>query len=121
MKPIDLNKAVSGIDSLWSPRVAAKINDTFVKLARIQGDFVWHSHETEDEMFVVLKGRLCIRFRDGDVWLEEGQAVAIPHGVEHCPHAPEEVHILLIEPASTVNTGDAAGDSRTQDAPIWLD
>ncbi|WP_243359850.1 cupin domain-containing protein [Fundidesulfovibrio terrae] len=121
MKALDLKKAVSGIDALWSPRVAAKINDTFVKLARIQGDFVWHAHEHEDEMFVVLKGRLCIKLRDGDVWLEEGQALAIPRGVEHCPHAPEEVHIMLIEPATTVNTGDATGDERTQGETLYLE
>jgi len=121
LKPIDLKGAAASIEALWSPRVAAKINDSYVKLARIQGDFVWHAHEGEDEMFVVLKGRLCIRFRDGDVWLAEGQALAIPRGVEHCPHAPEEVHIMLVEPASTVNTGDATGDERTQDAPVWLE
>ena len=121
MKPIDLRAAAAGIEALWSPRVAARINDSYVKLARIQGDFVWHAHQNEDELFVVLKGRLCIRFRDGDVWLEEGQALAIPRGVEHCPHAPEEVHILLVEPVATVNTGDATGDARTQDAPLWLE
>ncbi|WP_243312161.1 cupin domain-containing protein [Fundidesulfovibrio agrisoli] len=121
MKALDLKAAAASIDALWSPRVAAQVNDTYVKLARIQGDFVWHAHEHEDEMFVVLKGRLCIRFRDGDVWLEEGQALAIPRGVEHCPHAPEEVHIMLVEPAATVNTGDAQGDERKQDAPIWLE
>lgn len=120
MKPIDLLAAASSIDALWSPRVAAKINDTFVKLARIQGEFVWHAHENEDEMFLVLSGRLCIKFRDRDVWLEPGQALAIPRGVEHCPVAPEEVRILLVEPAATVNTGDAQGDARTQDAPVWL-
>lgn len=120
MKPIDLLSSAASIDALWSPRVAAKINDTYVKLARIQGEFVWHAHDAEDEMFVVLSGRLCIKFRDGDVWLDAGQAVAIPRGVEHCPYAPEEVRIMLIEPASTVNTGDAGGDARTQDAPVWL-
>ncbi|MFZ5425558.1 MAG: cupin domain-containing protein [Thermodesulfobacteriota bacterium] len=121
MKPIDLRAACASIGSLWSPRVAAKINDTYVKLGRIHGDFVWHAHENEDEMFVVLKGRLCIRFRHGDVWLEEGQALNIPRGVEHCPHAPEEVHIMLIEPATTVNTGDAEGDALTQAEAPWLE
>ncbi len=121
MKPIDLLSSAASIDALWSPRVAAKINDTYVKLARIQGEFVWHAHEAEDEMFVVLSGRLCIKFRDGDVWLDAGQAIAIPRGVEHSPYAPEEVRIMLIEPASTVNTGDADGDARTQDAPVWLE
>ncbi|GFK95922.1 hypothetical protein NNJEOMEG_03795 [Fundidesulfovibrio magnetotacticus] len=120
MKPIDLLAAASSIEALWSPRVAARINDTFVKLARIRGEFVWHAHEAEDEMFLVLSGRLCIKFRDGDAWLEPGQALAIPRGVEHCPYAPEEVCILLVEPATTVNTGDAQGDGRTQDGPVWL-
>ena len=110
MKPIDLLPAAASIDALWSPRVAAKINDTYVKLARIQGEFVWHSHEAEDEMFVVLSGRLCIKFRDGDVWLDAGQAIAIPRGVEHCPVAAEEAHVLLLEPKTTLNTGNVQNE-----------
>jgi len=120
-RKVNLEKAAAGIDSLWSPRIVAKVGESFVKVARIQGDFVWHSHRDEDEMFVVLSGRLCIRLRDGDVWLEPGESLCIPRGVEHCPHAPQEVRIMLVEPVATVNTGDAGGDARTQDGPVWLE
>ena len=108
MKPIDLLPAAASIDALWSPRVAAKINDTYVKLARIQGEFVWHSHDDTDDFFLVLKGRITIRMRDGDVSLGPGELFVVPKGVEHCPIAEEEAHLLLIEPAGTPNTGMAA-------------
>ena len=90
----------------WSPKVVGEINDSHVKLAKLKGEFVWHHHEAEDEMFLVVKGRLQIKLRDGDIFLEEGEFVIIPRGVEHLPIAEEEAHVLLLEPKSTLNTGN---------------
>ena len=118
MKKINLPEAAAKIEALWSPRVVGQVGDTFVKVARIQGEFLWHTHEDEDEMFIVLKGNLCIKFRDHEVWLEQGDSLLIPRGTEHFPVAPEEVHILLIEPTSTVNTGQVE-DERTQKEYIF--
>jgi mannose-6-phosphate isomerase-like protein (cupin superfamily) len=93
----------------WSPKIVAELNDSFVKLAKLKGEFVWHRHEGEDELFLVVKGRLTIRLRDGQVALGPGEFVVIPKGVEHLPVAEEEVHVVLIEPKSTLNTGDTHG------------
>lgn len=90
----------------WSPKIAGELNDTHVKLAKLHGEFVWHHHEHEDELFLVVKGRLLIKLRDRDLWIDEGEFVIIPHGVEHLPVAAEEVHLMLIEPKSTLNTGN---------------
>lgn len=94
----------------WSPKVAGELNDAYVKLVKVKGEFVWHSHETEDELFLVVKGTLTIKLRERDIRLEEGQFVIIPRGVEHMPVAEEEAHVLLLEPKSTVNTGDVRNE-----------
>ena len=94
----------------WSPKVVADVNDHQVKLVKLRGDFVWHKHDTEDELFLVLAGRLTIRFRDGDITLEPGELVVVPKGVEHCPVASEEAHVLLFEPRTTLNTGDVVNE-----------
>ena len=112
MDLIDLADKLSQFDEYWSPRVIGEVNDSYVKLAKLNGEFVWHSHEQEDELFLVVKGRLTIRFRDGDVHLEEGQMVIVPRGVEHQPVADSEAHVLIVEPGSTVNTGNVV-DERT--------
>jgi mannose-6-phosphate isomerase-like protein (cupin superfamily) len=96
----------------WSPKVIAELNGQQVKLVKFQGDFVWHRHENEDELFLVVAGRFRMDFRERHVWLEEGELIVVPRGVEHRPCAESEVHVLLFEPASTLNTGDAA-DPRT--------
>ena len=96
----------------WNPKIVGQVDEFHVKLAKLQGEFIWHHHENEDELFLVVKGRLQIRLRDGDVWLDEGEFVIIPRGVEHMPVALEEVHLLLFEPATTRNTGNVA-DERT--------
>lgn len=114
VQKINLAQAFASFDELWSPRIAAEVNDTQVKLARIKGEFVWHYHETEDELFFVVKGSLLIRLRDGDLRLEEGEMAVIPHGVEHQPVAENEVWLLLVEPAGTLNTGNVI-DERTVD------
>lgn len=90
----------------WSPKIAGEVNDAYVKLVKLKGEFVWHHHAAEDELFLVVKGRLLIKLRDRDLWLEEGEFVIIPRGVEHLPVADEETHVLLLEPKSTLNTGN---------------
>jgi len=97
-------------DDHWSPKIAAELNDSYVKLVKLKGEFVWHRHETEDELFLVIKGALTIKLREGEIHLGEGEFVVIPRGVEHLPVAEEEAHVLLLEPKTTVNTGDAGGE-----------
>ena len=115
---INLAKAISGIDEHWSPRIAGQVNDSYVKLAKIQGEFIWHQHDQEDELFLVVKGRLLMQLRDRDLWLDEGEFTIIPRGVEHRPVADEEVHLLLFEPATTVNTGEEVNERTVTDT--WL-
>ncbi len=103
---LSLADAFTRIDALWTPRIVAQIGDTQVKLARVEGEFDWHCHECEDELFLVHRGRLKLEFRDGSVWLEPGELYLVPAGVEHRPVAPEEVQLVLIEPVGTRNTGD---------------
>ena len=109
MEKINLAQKLSLFHDHFSPKVVGDLNDHQVKLVKLQGDFVWHKHDTEDEMFLVVAGRMTIRFRDGDVELGPGEMVIVPKGVEHMPTAAEETHVVLIEPASTLNTGDAGG------------
>lgn len=112
--PVNLTSALSRFTDLWSPKIVAGINDYEVKLAKVKGEFVWHRHEDTDELFLVVTGRLTIRLRDGDVVLGPGELHVVPRGVEHCPVAEEETAILLLEPAGTVNTGDAGGPMTKQ-------
>ncbi|MBS1911583.1 MAG: cupin domain-containing protein [Bacteroidetes bacterium] len=110
MEPLNLHEAFGSIDALWSPRLAARVNDTAVKLARVQGEFLWHHHEAEDELFLVLKGTLRLEFRDRVVTLNEGEMLLVPRGVEHRPVAEEEVWLMLVEPSSTLNTGNVRNE-----------
>jgi mannose-6-phosphate isomerase-like protein (cupin superfamily) len=110
MDKINLAEKFGLFQDTWSPKIAGELNDSYVKLAKLKGEFVWHHHETEDELFLVVKGRLLIKFRDRDVWLDEGELIIIPQGVEHLPVAHEEVHVLLIEPKSTLNTGNTQNE-----------
>lgn len=103
----------------WSPRVVAEMNDYQFKLAKLEGEFVWHAHAETDETFIVVNGRLVIEFRDGSVTLDAGEMLVVPAGVEHRPIAAAECHILLIEPRGVVNTGDAGGD-RTAANDVWI-
>jgi mannose-6-phosphate isomerase-like protein (cupin superfamily) len=107
------------IDAFYQPKIAGELNDAYLKLVKIQGEFVWHRHETEDELFWVVQGRLLIKLRDGDVWVEPGEFVIIPRGVEHCPFAEVETHVVLLEPKSTLNTGDVQND-RTVTQLDWI-
>ena len=106
MPRIDLAAKLAQFHDHWNPRIVGELNGQHVKVAKLLGTFDWHRHEREDELFLVLKGRLVLRFRDGDVELAEGEAFIVPRGVEHCPHAEDECHVLLFEPAGTVNTGN---------------
>lgn len=94
----------------WSPRIAGQVNDCHVKLVKLKGEFVWHHHEHEDELFLVVKGEMIMRLRDGEVRVGEGEFIVVPRGVEHMPVAEGEAHVLLFEPAGTVNTGSAGGE-----------
>ena len=93
-------------DEQWKPKIVGELNDQHVKLVKLLGEFVWHHHEEEDELFLVVRGRFRMEFRDRHVWIEEGEFLIVPRGVEHRPVAEEEAHVLLFEPASTVNTGN---------------
>ncbi|HKQ99396.1 MAG TPA: cupin domain-containing protein [Pyrinomonadaceae bacterium] len=110
MEKVNLSEKFSLFDEHWSPKIAGEVNDTYVKLVKFKGEFVWHHHDVEDEMFLVVKGNLLIKFRDHDMHLKEGEFVIIPHGVEHMPVAEEEVHVILLEPKSTLNTGNVKND-----------
>ncbi len=116
---IRLSEKLSQIDELWSPRVIAQMNDYYFKLAKIEGEFIWHAHPETDEVFIVLSGNMRIEFREGGTDLQEGELCVVPKGVEHKPVAEQECHILLIEPVGTINTGDAGGD-RTKPEDIWI-
>lgn len=115
---INLTEKFELFSEHWHPRIAGELNDSYVKLARVQGEFVWHRHEREDELFLVLKGTLTIKLRDQDLTVREGEFVIIPRGVEHMPVAQEEVWILLLEPKTTSNTGDVT-DEHTVEAE-WI-
>ncbi|OJJ12025.1 cupin [Alphaproteobacteria bacterium AO1-B] len=106
--PNNLDQAFASFTETWSPRVAGQVNNMMIKLAKFEGEFVWHHHETEDEMFLVHKGRLLIKFRDRDEVINAGEFIIVPHGVEHCPVALDGTcEVMLLEPATTVNTGNA--------------
>lgn len=110
MERIRLAEKLHRIDKNWDPKIVAELNGQHVKLAKIAGEFIWHHHEHEDELFLVLRGRMTMRFRDREVTLEEGDCLVVPRGVEHQPVADEEAHILLFEPASTLNTGNVRNE-----------
>jgi mannose-6-phosphate isomerase-like protein (cupin superfamily) len=119
MNIINIASAVSKIPDYWHPRIAGELNDSYVKLVKLKGEFVWHHHEIEDELFLVIAGTLVIQTHTGDLTLHSGEFVIIPHGVEHRPVAEEEVHVLLLEQKTTVNTGNVENE-RTVHAD-WLD
>jgi mannose-6-phosphate isomerase-like protein (cupin superfamily) len=106
MDKIDVRAKLDAFDDYWNPRIIAELNGQQVKLAKIKGEFIWHHHETEDELFLVLHGHLKLEFRDRAVELAEGECCVVPHGIEHKPSADEETHLLVFEPASTLNTGN---------------
>lgn len=109
-KVINVGHKLTKITELWSPKIIAQMNDYHFKLVKFQGEFIWHSHAETDEVFIVLKGSFDIMMRDGAETLKQGEMFVVPQGVEHKPVAGEECHIMLVEPAGTVNTGDTGGE-----------
>jgi mannose-6-phosphate isomerase-like protein (cupin superfamily) len=107
---VNLAEKLEQLDQPYTPGIVDDLNDYKVIVVKVLGEFVWHKHDDTDDFFLVLRGRLTIQLRDRDVELEEGEMFVVPRGVEHCPKAHEEAHVLLIEPRDTVNTGDAGGD-----------
>jgi mannose-6-phosphate isomerase-like protein (cupin superfamily) len=107
---VNIREKFEAFHDCWSPKIAGEVNDSYVKLARLKGEFVWHHHDEEDELFLVVKGELTIRLRDGEINLSEGEFVVIPRGIEHLPIADEEAQVILLEPKSTLNTGNVIGD-----------
>ena len=110
MGVVDINQKLALFSEHWSPKVVARLNDYEIKLAKLKGEFGWHTHEDTDELFLVIEGSLTIRLRDADVSLGPGQLYVVPRGVEHCPVTDGDVSAMLIEPAGVVNTGDAGGE-----------
>ena len=125
MKTINLNEKLSLIKDHWNPRIVGELNGQYLKLVKFQGPFTWHHHDTEDEMFLVVKGRFRMDFRDPDtnkekeLFVEEGEFVIVPHGVEHRPIAEQEAQVLLFEPASTLNTGNTQNEL-TREKLDWI-
>lgn len=118
MNVINIADKFSQIQEYYRPRIAGELNDAYLKLVKLKGEFVWHQHENEDELFLVVKGRLLIKLRDRDLWLDEGEFVIVPKGVEHCPVAEEEVQAILLEPKSTLNTGNVQNERTV--AAQWI-
>jgi mannose-6-phosphate isomerase-like protein (cupin superfamily) len=116
---INLAKKFNLFSEYWSPKIVGELNDSFIKLAKLKGEFDWHHHENEDEMFLVVKGKLIIKFRDKEVSVEEGELIVIPKGVDHLPVAAEEVRVILIEPKGTLNTGNVITE-KTQETLAWI-
>lgn len=110
LEKVSMADKFDSFQEFWSPKIVGDLNDAYVKLVKVKGEFVWHHHEQEDELFLVVKGRLLIQFRDRDVWLDEGEFLIVPRGMEHKPVAEDEAHILLFEPKATLNTGNVKNE-----------
>lgn len=119
MEKINIADKLSLFSEHWKPKIVAELNGQRVKLVKFKGPFIWHLHEKEDELFLTLKGRFRMEFRNKQVWLEEDEFLVVARGVEHRPVAEEEVHVLLFEPASTLNTGDVQSERTVRD-PEWI-
>ena len=117
--PVNLREKLALFSEHWSPKIVAQLNDYHLKVVKIQGEFVWHKHEETDEVFLVLEGEMSILLRDGRVDMKAGYLYVVPRGVEHKPVAAQECHVLLVEPAGTINTGDAGGEL-TADHNAWI-
>lgn len=119
MNKINLAEKFGLFNEYWSPKIAGELNGSYIKLAKLKGEFDWHHHENEEEMFLVVKGELIIKFRDEDIAINAGEFIVIPRGVEHLPVAPEEVHVMLIEPKETLNTGNIINE-KTKQVIDWI-
>ena len=110
MNTVNLAQKFSAFSDRWNPKIIGELNDFHVKAVKLKGEFVWHHHDQEDEMFLVTKGTLRMKFRDREAVIREGEFIIVPHGVEHLPVADEEVHVVLFEPKSTLNTGNITNE-----------
>jgi mannose-6-phosphate isomerase-like protein (cupin superfamily) len=110
MEAINLEKKFGRFNEYWKPKIIGELNDSYVKAVKFQGEFLWHHHDNEDELFLVVKGTLRMRFRDRDVMVREGEFIIVPKGVEHLPVAEQECHVVLLEPKSTLNTGNVRNE-----------
>jgi mannose-6-phosphate isomerase-like protein (cupin superfamily) len=110
MSKVNIEEKLALFNEQWKPKIVGELNGQYVKLVKFQGPFVWHHHDNEDEMFMVVKGRFRMQYQDHDEWIEEGEFVIVPRGVEHKPVAEEEAHVLLFEPVSTLNTGNVENE-----------
>jgi len=110
MDKVNIEEKLGQIKEYWDPHIAAELNGQQIKLAKIKGSFVWHSHEQEDEMFLVLKGQMRMHLRDKTIVVNQNEFIIVPKGIEHMPEAEEEVHLMLFEPAGTINTGEVVND-----------
>ena len=119
LKAINFDEKFMKFTEHWSPKIIAQMNDYHFKLVKIQGEFVWHKHDETDEVFIVLDGEMSIAFRDGEVNLKKGEMIVVPKGEEHKPIADSECKLMVIEPAGTINTGDAGGDMTEEETP-WI-
>lgn len=116
MDKVSISDKLKLVNEYWKPKVIGELNDSYVKVAKLKGEFLWHRHENEDELFWVIKGTLIIKFRDKDIVINEGELLIVPRGVEHMPVAEEEVQVILVEPVSTLNTGNVVSE-RTVENP----
>lgn len=114
MDKVNIYQKLEKFNEYWSPKIVGEVNESYVKMAKFKGEFLWHTHDNEDEMFFVVKGQLIVKFRDKEVTLNQGEFLIIPKGVEHMPVAEEEVHVMLIEPRTTLNTGDVKNDKTVE-------
>ena len=117
-KPVNIRDKFQLFDAYWTPKILGEVNDSYVKIFKAKGEFVWHKHDREDEFFLVIKGTLHIKLRDGEITLNEGEFFIVPQGVEHLPYAPEEAHVLLIEPKEVLNTGDVSSEKTVENPEV---
>ena len=117
IEKVNLAAKLASFDEPWQPKIVAELNDSYVKVVKLDGEFVWHHHDDEDELFLVVSGRMRMQFRDGDQVLGPGELIVVPRGVEHCPLSEtDDTHVVMIEPKTTLNTGNVRNE-RTVDAP----
>ena len=115
MEKVNVGQKFAAFDEHWSPKIAGELNGQYVKLGKFLGEFIWHHHDDKDEMFLVVKGRFRIEFQDRSEWIEEGEFVVVPRGVEHRAVAEEEAHVMMFEPASKLNTGNVRGERTVEE------
>lgn len=119
MDKVNIREKFKLFTAYWSPKILGQVNENYVRIFKAKGEFVWHKHEKDDEFFLVIKGQLTIRLRDRDIILNEGEFFIVPKGVEHCPYAEHEVHILLVEPKEVINTGNTVSEKKVENQE-WI-